>query len=147
MNLLKPAKKILNRTGMTLLEVMVSFSILVVAFIALTQAFPLGLAINKTAENFTKASYLAQEKLEELNHLGYDNILTGTIEAKHRLADDQNDYLYYFQRQTSVDYVDENLQISAGDTGLKKILITVYFTNALFKSEKSHTTAALIGQW
>jgi len=132
---------------MSLLEIMVSMSILVITFIALMQSFPMALTINKTSENSTKASYLAQEKLEELNSLGYGNIAVGVIEAKHRLSDIQTDYLYYFQRQTAVSYVDGNLQDSASETGLKKISVTVYFTNALSKTEKNYSTVALISQW
>lgn len=132
---------------MSLLEIMVSLSILVVTFITLMQSFPLALTINKTSENATKASYLAQEKLEELNSLGYDNIAVGAIEAKHRLSDIPTDYLYYFQRQTTVNYVDANLQNSASDVGLKKISVIVYYANALSKTEKTYSTVTLISQW
>ena len=140
-------KKSRRPKGLSLIEVMVSFSILILVFVALAQTFPIALTINKTSENSTKASYLAQIKLEELNSLGYDNILTGTIEAKHSLSDDPADYLYYFQRQTEVSYVDGNLAASLSDTGLKKILVTIYYTNALFKTEKNYSTATLISQW
>jgi hypothetical protein len=132
---------------MSLLEVMVSFSILILVFVTLTQAFPLALTIIKTAENATKASYLAQAKLEELNSLGYGNIGIGTVEAKHRLSSDQANYLYYFQREAIINYVDGNLQASALDTGLKKITVTVYYGYALSKTERSYSTFALINQW
>jgi len=143
----KQQKIFTSQVGMSLLEIMVSLSILALTFIALMQSFPTALTINKTSENSTKASYLAQEKLEELNSLGYNNITVGTIEAKHRLSDTQSDYLYYFQRQTIVDYVDSNLQNSASDIGLKKISVTVYYTNALSKTEKSYSTVTLMSQW
>ncbi|MDO8592161.1 MAG: hypothetical protein Q7R92_00130 [bacterium] len=136
-----------RENGLSLLEIMVSFSILVLVFIALAQSFPLALTINKTSENATKASYLAQAKLEELNSLGYEGIGLGQIEAKHRLADNPADYLYYFQRQADVSYVDGNLQASAADTGLKKITVTIFYTNALSKTEKSYNTITLISQW
>jgi len=147
MNKIGLIKKLRRPVGMTLLEVMVAFSILTVALISLMQSFPLSLAINKTSENATKASYLAQAKLEELNSLGYGNIATGTIEAKHRLADSSTDYLYYFQRQAVVSYVDGNLADSGSDTGLKKITVTIYYTNVLSKIEKSYSTVTLISQW
>jgi len=139
--------KFKNQLGMSLLEVMVAFSILTLTFTALMQSFPYSLAINKTSENAAKAAYLAQAKLEELNSLGYGNISTGTIEAKHRLADNPTDYLYYFQRQTTVSFVDGNLADSASDLGLKKISVTVYYSNALSKVEKEYGTVTLISQW
>jgi len=139
--------KFKNQLGMSLLEVMVAFSILTLTFTALMQSFPYSLTINKTSENAAKAAYLAQAKLEELNSLGYGNISTGTIEAKHRLADNPTDYLYYFQRQTTVSFVDGNLADSASDLGLKKISVTVYYSNALSKVEKEYGTVTLISQW
>jgi len=147
MSYVKSRKKKCGQAGMSLLEIMVSFSILVLVFIALARTFPLALSINKTAENATKASYLAQAKLEELNSLGYNNIPIGTIEAKHRLSDDTASYLYYFQRQATAEYVDGNLQTSISETGLKKIAVTVYYANALSKTEKSFSTVTLISQW
>lgn len=143
----KQQKTLNGPTGMSLLEIMVSLSILMVTFITLMQSFPLALTINKTSENATKASYLAQEKLEELNSLGYGNVAVGAIEAKHRLSDIPTDYLYYFQRQTTVNYVNGDLQDSALDTGLKKISVIVYYTNALSKIEKNYPTVTLISQW
>ena len=131
---------------MSLLEIMVSLSILVVTFITLMQSFPMALAINKTSENATKASYLAQEKLEELNSLGYNGIAVGAIETKHRLSNTSTDYLYYFQRETMVDYVDSNLQNSVSDTGLKKISVIIYYTNSFLKNEKTYSTVTLISQ-
>jgi len=123
---------------------MVSFSILGVAFISLMQAFPTALNINKTAKNATNASYLAQAEIESLYSLGYDKIATGTIEIKHRLSADTKNYLYYFQRQTTVTNVNSNLQTVTNDSGLKKIYVTVYYTNSLSKTEKSYETSTLI---
>jgi len=139
--------KILNRTGMSLLEIMVAFSILVLVFIALTQALPMAAGINKTAENASKASYLAQQKLEELNSLGFDGAGAGAVEIKRRLSDNQENYLYYFQRQTDIVYLDDNFNQSAAETDLKKITITVYYANALSKSEKTYIIDALMARW
>ncbi len=136
-----------NQKGLSLIEIIVSFSILSLSFIALMQSFPLALNLNKTSENATKASYLAQEKIEELYALGYVNFSTGTIEAKHSLSADPANYLYYFQRQTVVYFVDGNLQTSETDTGMKKVSVTIYYTNSFSKSEKSYTTITLISQW
>lgn len=136
-----------NNSGMSLIESMVAITILMVAFISLMQAFPFGLAINKTSENATKASYLTQDKIEELYSLGYDNIGTGTIEAKHRLSDDAANFLYNFQRQTIVNYVDGSLADSGTDLGMKKISVTVYFTNSISKTEMNYNTTTLISKW
>ena len=135
-----------QRKGLSLIEIIVAFTILAVAFIGLVQAFPFGLSVNKEAENTSEASYLAQDKIEELVSLGYSNVNVGTIEAKHRLADDLNNYLYNYQRQTVVSYVDGDLNESGGDQGMKKISVTVYYTNAVSKTEKNYNVSTLISE-
>jgi len=140
-------KSLVKNEGLSLIEIMVSLTILVVAFISLVQSFPMASTINKTAENATKASYLAQAEIERLYSLGYDHIATGTIETKQRLSNDPNNYLYYFQRQTIVNNVDINLQTVANDSELKKISVSVYYTNSLSKTEKAYDTSTLISRW
>lgn len=137
------SKNILNNLGMSLIETMVALLILMVAFISLIQAFPFSQTIVKTAENSTKAAYLAQNELEQLLALSYDNIPVGMVEIKQRLSDDSANYLYYFQRQTTVSYLDGNWQSSVNDTGMKKISVTVYYTNSVSKKENSYSISAL----
>lgn len=131
---------------MSLIETMVALLILMVAFIGLIQSFPFSQSIVKTAENSTKAAYLAQNELEQLLALNYDDIPMGTIEVKQRLSADPTNYLYYFQRQTVVSYLDGNWQSSDSDTGMKKISITVYYTNSISKQENSYNISALASQ-
>jgi prepilin-type N-terminal cleavage/methylation domain-containing protein len=139
-------KKLSKQQGLSLIEIMVAISILVIAFIALMYSYPFGLSINKGAENTTIASYLAQDKIEELHSLGYDNINTGIIEAKHRLSDDPSNYLYNFQRETEVRYVNGNLQVESADQGMKRISTTIFYFDAVSKTEKNYNITTLISQ-
>ena len=139
--------KNLNSQGLSLLEIIVALTIIFVAFLGLMQAFPFSLTINKTAENLTKAAFLAQAKIEQLRSLGYQDIDIGTIEEKHRLTENTGNYLYYFQRETTVNYVDGNLDDSITDLGIKKISTNVYYTNSLSKNEKVYNLTTLINEW
>lgn len=132
--------------GFSLIEIMVAILIIGTTFIGLLQAFPYAMKINKTAENQTIAAYLAQEKLEELNQLDYDEIATSTIEVKHRLGA-VGTPLYAFQRETVVTYVDGNIQDSAIGLGLKKIITTVYYTGSLSKTERSYIMQTLMADY
>lgn len=136
---------ITNQKGMSLVEIMVAFTILTIAFIALSQSFPYGLAINKTAENETLASFLAQGKIEELHSVGYDNISLGTV-SRQKLSDDEKDYRYFFERESEVSYVDSNLDDSIADLGMKKISVTVYFLNSISKKEDSYNITTLVSR-
>jgi hypothetical protein len=117
-----------------------------IAFIGLVQSFPVGNSVNDSAQKKTTASYLAQEKIENLYSSGYDNIATGTIEIKHRLSSDRSDFLYKYQRETEVSYMDGSLNASSSDTGLKRITTRIYFLNILTKGEESITMNTLISK-
>jgi len=145
-NKIKNRLKNFNQQGLSLIEMVVAIFILTLAFIALSQAFPTGLAINKRASNTTIASYLAQEKIEELHSLKYINIATGTIETKHRLATSSVNYLYYFQRETEVSCVDGNLDATTTDSGLKKLSATIYYTDSVSKTEREYNITTLISK-
>ncbi len=145
--LLKRLKRqVKHQNGLSLIEIIVAFTVLAVAYIGLVQSFPFGLSINKAAESATIASYLAQDKIEELHSMGYDNIITGIIEEKHRLSDDPANYLYNFQRQTEVNCIDSDLLDSVVDTGMKKISATIYYTNAISKTETSYNITTMISR-
>ncbi len=135
-----------NQKGMTLLEIMVAFTIVTGSFISILQAFPMGLSLNKRSEMASVASYLAQEKIEELWSLGYEDTATGTVESKHPLGEGPDDYLYQFQRETVVNYVDDSLAATSSDAGMKRISTTIYYIDALDKNEKSYNITTLISQ-
>lgn len=136
-------KKNTDRQGFSLIEVMVAFGILALAFTSLIGAFPNALSINKGAENVSVASYLAQDKTEEINSDDYSAIATGTIEALHRLSTNPGSYLYSFERETRVYFADQNLQATSTDTGLKIASTTVYYSDA-HKNKKSYNLILLI---
>lgn len=135
-----------NQAGFSLIEIMVALGILSVAFISLMSSFPTALSISKGAENITVAAYLAQQKLEEVNSLGYENIATGTIESLHRLSATSTDPLYRFERETIITNVDGDLNASSTDSGLKKIQTTVYFHDPATRVIKSYSISILNSQ-
>ena len=135
-----------RRTGISILEAMITIALLMIGILALTKIFPLTLKISQTAEEATIAANLAQAKIEELFSAGYDNINTGTIEARHHLAGSPDNPFYKYERQTEVDYVDGNLATSISATGLKRIKVTVYWRSRILNSEKNVLTQLLMVQ-
>lgn len=133
--------------GFSLLEIMVAILILGSTFIGLISAFPYAMSIIKSAESETHAAYLAQEKIEGLYEAKYADVNVGVIETKQRLGS-AGSYLYFFQRQTEVYYVDSNIENPsenpADDIGIKKITVSVYYTNSLSKTEKTYTLNSII---
>jgi prepilin-type N-terminal cleavage/methylation domain-containing protein len=140
------SKQYLNEKGMSLVEIMVAFSILSVAFMAISYSFPFGLTINKSAESSTIASFLAQDKVEEIISLGYDNTNVGNIEVRHKLSDNEDDYRFVYEREANISYVDSDLNYSLDDVGLKKISVTVYYINSISKQADSYNITTLISR-
>lgn len=134
-----------SQAGFSLIEIMAAFAIVTLVFIGLMQAFPYGLSINKSSENSTITSFLAQGEIERLRSLGYDNITIGTV-TKHQISTDPDDYRYFYYLETNVAYIDQNLAVSATDTGLKRITATIYFSNSITKKENSYNLTTLISQ-
>ncbi|OGY43416.1 MAG: hypothetical protein A2729_04570 [Candidatus Buchananbacteria bacterium RIFCSPHIGHO2_01_FULL_39_14] len=136
-----------HSAGFTIIEAAIATMILMVGLFAVVQIFPLSLKITGDAQRLTTASNLAVAKIEEVISLGYDNISTGTIEAKQRLSSDPTDFYYAFQRQTIVEYLDSNFNVSANDTGLKKITVTVFWPSTVGTSEKSTQLSSAISDF
>lgn len=126
-----------------MIEIMVAIMILGVTFIGLIQAFPYALRIIKASENKTKASYIAQEKIEELYQQGYESFTDGVIEIKQRLGATGTDR-FNFQRETTVTYIDQDLQDSMVDMGMKKIAIIVYYIDSISKQEYAYTLTTIM---
>ncbi len=135
-----------ERPAFSLIEVVVAISILTVTFIGLMQTFPYGTAINTSARQKTVASYLAQERIEELYSRGYDNIATGTVESKQRLSSDPSSYLYNYQRETEVQNLDENFNSTSSDSGLKRIRSRIFYTQGLTGEEETTEVNTLISK-
>ncbi len=131
--------------GFSMIEVMVAIMIIGVAFIGLVQIFPTALNIIKSAENNTRASYYAQEKIEEIYQYGYDSIASGTIEVRHVLGS-SGSVRNAFQRETEVNCIDSNLNAIGADQGLKKITTRVYFINSSTKNEEIFELSTIISR-
>ncbi|MBU2575553.1 prepilin-type N-terminal cleavage/methylation domain-containing protein [Patescibacteria group bacterium] len=120
-----------NNQGMSLIEVVISITVLIIGIIGLLQAFPKGISVQHSIELETIANHLAQEKIENISALAYEDITAGTIENQVPMGADPSSEFYKFKRTTIVELVDQNLAQSAQDIGLKKITITVEWPKPL----------------
>jgi len=117
----KRAKPVLVMVcGFTLIETIIAIFILAVGITAVLTIFPLGIQIVNSSKMVTTATYLAQEKIEEIISTPYGEI---SNESEPTLASPFNAY----SRETGVTYFDpDNPGVtSSEDTGIKKIKVTV----------------------
>ena len=94
-----------NKSGLSLIEIMVAFLIIAVAFTAIIAIFPRAANITRGSGNASLSSFLAQEKIEQINAIGYDDIATGTLENLVRFSTSTSNRLYYYQRTTTAFFV------------------------------------------
>ena len=125
-----------GKKGFTLIESLIAIFVLVVGLFAVIGFFPFALKIISDSKNLTIATNITTAKLEEVFSLNYDNIDTGTIEPKQRVSNDPDSYLYNYQRETKVEYIDSDFNPSQTDLGLKKITVTVFWPSSFGDSEK-----------
>lgn len=122
--------------GITLIEALVSLTVLLVGIVGLLSAWPHGSNWQKRAADKTIAIGLAQAKIEELSALSYENLAVGTIENRVRQGQAPSDPFYRFTRDAAVTLLNQNLNPTDTDIGLKKITVTVYYPAGLNKSEQ-----------
>jgi prepilin-type N-terminal cleavage/methylation domain-containing protein len=135
---------LIKTKGFTLIEAMIAIVVLLIGLVAVMSFFPLSLKVSGNSQDLTAASDIALMEIENLRGYSYDDIGVGTIETKHYLSTDPNNYLSAYQRQTAVNYVDSDLNQTVTDSGLKKIAVTIYWRLPSSKTEKTLEIDTLI---
>lgn len=113
------------KSGLTLVEALVATTVLLVGVIAVIQLFPTGLSAIRLSRNETMATNLVQGKIEDLKALPYANV---NIETRAPVSANPASPYYHFERATQVSLIDGNLNPSILDVGLKKVIVTVYWS-------------------
>ena len=117
----------MRRQGFTLLEVLIAVSLFAVGMMSIIQIFPLNRRLLRQSANTSQAAFLAQEEIEIIRDVDYDSLTTGTYEAAHAMGT-AGDQLVIFSRSTAVSLIDSNRAATNSDVGLKKIVVTVTWT-------------------
>ena len=64
-----------NKSAFTLIEITIALLVLTVGLLGILALFPVGLDASGMAAMTTKATFLAQEDIEEAKRLGYGNVV------------------------------------------------------------------------
>jgi type IV pilus assembly protein PilV len=99
-----PRKSILSNPGFTLIEVMISITVFAIGILAIASMQTSAISGNSSANRLSAAATLAQDKLEELIALSYDdNSLNDTnTDSTAGLNDTEENADYVEQRQIVV---------------------------------------------
>jgi len=64
----------MDKNGFSLLELVIAIAVLAIGLVGILQVFPIGLRASQHAGMLTKATFLAQTKMEEVKIAGFDAI-------------------------------------------------------------------------
>jgi len=112
----------------TFVELLIALSLFSVGMLSILQVFPANRRLLAQSSYQSQASFLAEEQMETLRSLPYSSLTTGTYEAKATVPNSTGTQYSLFQRSTTIDYIDGSYSVSATDTGLKRLTVTVYWS-------------------
>ena len=112
----------LRKKGFTLPEAIIAAAVLVIGVVGIMQVFPQSLRTSSQSRKTTVAINLAQSAIEQTISQNFNDI---SPVAKQRVSDDSQNPYYNFYKQVDVTFVDSNLNLSGSDTGLKKVVATI----------------------
>ena len=116
--------------GFSFLEAIISIAVLIIGIVAVLQIFPIAFSVEQESKMETQAIFLAQEKIEALNQLAFESIVVG-VETESVLESP----FEKFSRETTVIFVNSELEESMQETDLKKIITNVNWKSLLKISE------------
>lgn len=107
----------MNKKGFSLLELIIAIAVLTIGLIGVLQIFPIGLRASQRAGMITRASFLAQNKMEDIKLAGFDAMTE--LPPRIPLSGKDGD----FEWVVKIDNVSLEGVESSGD--MRKITVTV----------------------
>ncbi len=103
--------------GFSLLELIIAIAVLAVGLVGVLQIFPIGLRASQRAGMMTKASFLAQNKIEDIKLAGFDAITE--LPPKIPLSGEDGDFEWVIK----IDNI--SLEGVESSDDMRKIVVTV----------------------
>ncbi len=128
------------KKAFTIIETLIAIFILEIGIVGISWFFAGSFKTSRVARNETVASNLAGGLLDEVSANAYDS-LTVTSGSKERYSTEPTDPFYDWYKKIDVSYIDMNLTEQAAETNLKKIVVTVYWTEN--QVEKNYQVASI----
>jgi prepilin-type N-terminal cleavage/methylation domain-containing protein len=107
----------MNKKGFSLLELIIAIAVLAVGLVGVLQIFPIGLRASQVAGMMTKASFLAQNKIEDVKLAGFDAI--AELPPKIPLSGKDGDF------EWAIKIDDISLEGVESSSSIKKVIVAI----------------------
>lgn len=131
-----------TRPAFTFIELTLAVLLFSFGIISVIQVFPVNRRFISQSALQTQASFLAQEQVEKVRTVSYADLSVGTYEPRAFLPNGAGTFATQFERETTVSLIDDSYAATATDIGLKKVLVTVYWSEGAVNRSYSLTTYA-----
>jgi len=111
----------MNKNAFTLIEITISLLILAIGLVGILTLFPVGFDASGRAANITEATFLAQERIEDLKRVGY----AGEAVTDALAAAQTGQCKDYYENNLNYDY--EVRAYETGVVGLREVVVHVYW--------------------
>jgi hypothetical protein len=111
------------------MELVVAAAFMGIVIVAIADIFIALRQTNRAANNYTVAVEAAQQEMEELRNKAYSSIPTGTTDLTTSLLGSYPSLLSPRSANTTVSYINTDGTASATDMGLKRVNVTVTYTD------------------
>lgn len=105
------------KKGFSLLELIIAIAVLAIGLVGVLQVFPIGLRASQRAGMLTKASFLAQNKIEDIKLAGFDAMTE--LPPKIPLSGKDGDL------EWAVKVDDISLEGIESNSNMRKIVVTI----------------------
>ncbi len=114
-----------KRRGFTFIELILAIFLFSFGIISVLQVFPINRRFLTQSSMQTQASFLAAEQMENMRSVAYADLTVGAYEPNATLPGTIGAFAAAFQRTTVVSLINGTYASTGTDIGLKKIVVTV----------------------
>lgn len=134
-----------RRRGFTFIELTLAILLFSFGIISVMQIFPVNRRLLAQSQSQSQAAFLAAEQIELVRNVDYDDLTVGNYEAKAFLPGTNGAFAAGYERSTVVSLVDGNYAASGTDVGLKKVVVTVYWTER--NVNRTYTVSTIVSEY